>query len=78
MMPKLDGYQTINAIRNSQKKDAHTISIVAISAKTFDEDIRLSKLAGMNDHLSKPIDGKKLIKTIDYYCGLDSENRDYL
>ena len=62
-MPKLNGREAAQAIRKSGKGDALTIPLVALSADAFVEDIRLSKEAGMDDHVSKPIDFDALKKT---------------
>ena len=67
MMPELDGLEATKQIRNSGHKDATTIPIIALTANAFDEDIKKSLEAGLNDHLSKPIDMDKLSKTLDTY-----------
>ena len=68
MMPVMDGYQATNAIRNSGRKDAKTIPIVAMTANAFDDAQEKSKAAGMNMHLLKPLDARKLIRMIEYLC----------
>ncbi|MCR5771251.1 MAG: response regulator [Butyrivibrio sp.] len=55
MMPELDGYQATKLIRNSERKDGATIPIIAMTANAFDEDAQKSLDAGMNAHVSKPI-----------------------
>ena len=55
MMPVMDGITATKIIRASDNPFATTIPIVAITANAFEEDIRLTKEAGMNAHLSKPI-----------------------
>ena len=64
MMPAMDGYQAARAIRGSGKKDAETIPIIAMTANAFSEDIQHSLAAGMNAHISKPVEMKVLEKTI--------------
>ncbi len=67
MMPLMDGYEATRAIRNCGKKDAKTIPIIAMTANAFDDDRKKSKAAGMNAHMSKPLDTKLLIETIKKY-----------
>lgn len=66
-MPKLDGLKTAAEIRKSMKKDSKSIPILAMSANAFSEDIAASLNAGMNGHIAKPIDMKKLIAEISKY-----------
>ena len=64
MMPIMDGYEATRTIRSMDRKDASTIPIIAMTANAFTEDKMKSKEAGMNEHISKPIDLKQLIKVI--------------
>ena len=65
MMPKLDGYAAAQAIRTlAGRADGRTIPIIALSANVFAEDIEASKKAGMDAHLSKPLEVGKLIAAI--------------
>lgn len=65
MMPKLDGYAAAQAIRTLEgRADGRTIPIIALSANVFAEDIEASKDAGMDAHLSKPLEVSKLIAAI--------------
>lgn len=50
-------------------EDAGSIPIIAMTANAFDEDVRQCMEAGMNAHLSKPLDMKKVVETIAGYCG---------
>lgn len=59
-MPVMNGYEAVKKIRSLPRKDAESIWIVAMTANAFVEDIRASREAGMNEHLSKPIDVKRL------------------
>ena len=52
----MNGYEAARAIRNLDRPDAETIPIVAMTANAFADDVRNSMEAGMNAHLSKPID----------------------
>ena len=67
MMPNMNGYEATAAIRAMDRPDAHTVPIIAMSANAFAEDVQKSKEAGMNDHLSKPIEIDKLISTLVRY-----------
>lgn len=60
MMPGMDGYEATRAIRLSEKADAADIPIIALTANAFAEDAKAAHDAGMNAHLSKPIDFNKL------------------
>ena len=68
MMPVMDGYQATNVIRSCERADAKTIPIIAMTAKAFDDDRKQSKEAGMNAHISKPIEIPNLLNTIDGLC----------
>ncbi len=59
-MPVMDGYQATRRIRQLAREDAKTVWIVAMTANAFVEDMRLSQEAGMNEHLSKPVDIDRL------------------
>ena len=61
MMPRVDGLAAARTIRGLDRADAKDIPIIAMSASAFDDDIRKSKEAGMNEHITKPIDNVKLI-----------------
>lgn len=60
MMPHMSGYEATSLIRSLPRKDAETVPIIAITANAFEEDIRKSSEAGMNGHVSKPINEKDL------------------
>ena len=63
-MPVMNGYEATKAIRRSSHELAKTIPIIAMTANAFSEDIQHSLTAGMNAHISKPVDMKTLEKTI--------------
>ncbi len=63
-MPVMNGYEATKAIRRSSHKLAKTIPIIAMTANAFSEDIQHSLAAGMNAHVSKPVEMKVLRKTI--------------
>lgn len=60
MMPGMNGYEATRAIRLSEKADATDIPIIALTANAFVEDAKAAHDAGMNAHLSKPLDFNKL------------------
>jgi len=63
-MPVMNGYEATKAIRRSSHELAKTIPIIAMTANAFSEDIQHSLAAGMNAHISKPVEMKVLEKTI--------------
>ena len=63
-MPVMDGLTATKTIRALDRPDAKTIPIIAMTANVFDEDVQRSLQAGMNAHLSKPIDPERLYETI--------------
>ena len=64
-MPEMDGLEATAAIRSLSRPDAKTIPIVAMTANAFDEDVQLSLQAGMNAHLSKPVEPEHLYQTLE-------------
>ena len=63
-MPVMNGYEATKAIRRSSHELAKKIPIIAMTANAFSEDIQHSLAAGMNAHVSKPVEMKVLEKTI--------------
>ena len=64
IMPIMDGISSCIKIRNSNKENAKTIPIIALSANTFKDDIDKALNAKMDDYIAKPIDSNELIKKI--------------
>lgn len=64
MMPVLNGLDATRKIRTLKRTDAETIPVIAMSANAFSDDMISSRLAGMNAHLAKPLDRKKIVETI--------------
>ena len=62
MMPEMDGLEATKAIRLLRRKDAKTVPISAMSANAFSDDVQRSREAGMNSHISKPVDEQKLLQ----------------
>ncbi len=67
MMPVMNGYEATRKIRSMDRPDAGTIPIIAMTANAFVEDIQESKEAGMNEHISKPLDITKVLSAICKY-----------
>lgn len=67
-MPVMDGLQATRTIRAMDRPDARTIPILAMTANAFAEDVQKVKEAGMNEHLAKPLDMKKVLQVITAYC----------
>ena len=63
-MPVMDGLTATRTIRGLERPDAKTIPIIAMTANVFDEDVERSLQAGMNAHLSKPIEPERMYETI--------------
>lgn len=64
-MPKLDGCQAAAAIRRLGREDSDTVPIIAVTANAFAEDVDRTTAAGMNAHVSKPINSTQLRKTME-------------
>ena len=70
MMPVMDGYEatrTIRALAQTTRPDAGSIPIIAMTANAFVEDRRRAYAAGMNEHLTKPLDSEKLVQVLAQY-----------
>ena len=68
-MPVMSGYEATRVIRSLDRRDAETVPIIALSANAFDEDIALAKDAGMNEHLAKPVDIRKMFQVMSRLRG---------
>ena len=64
-MPEMDGLEAAERIRIQDRPDAATIPIIALTANAFDEDVERSLQAGMNAHLSKPVEPERLYRTLE-------------
>ena len=64
-MPEMDGLEATQIIRASNQADAKTIPIIALTANAFDEDVQRSMQAGLNAHLSKPVEPDLLFETLE-------------
>lgn len=66
-MPQMDGCEAARAIRALGRPDAGTVPIIAVTANAFAEDIAATTAAGMNAHISKPIDFRALCATLEKF-----------
>ena len=64
-MPVMDGLEATRTIRAMDRKDAAVIPIIALTANAFDEDVQRSMQAGLNAHLSKPVEPQALFETLE-------------
>lgn len=67
MMPVLDGYGAARAIRGMKRPDAADIPIIAMTANAFTEDVKAAKDAGMDAHITKPIEPGVLNRVLSEY-----------
>jgi CheY-like chemotaxis protein len=72
-MPVMDGYEATRRIRAADHADAKTIPILAMTADAYDEDVQKCRAAGMNGHLSKPVDARQLFGALQKWCGAPEE-----
>lgn len=68
MMPNVDGLTATRTIRAMERPDAAEIPIIAMTANAFYEDIQRTRQAGMNAHLSKPLEIEKMLSVIARFC----------
>ena len=64
-MPEMDGLEATRTIRAMDRKDAKEIPIIALTVNAFDEDVQRSMQAGLNAHLSKPVEPETLFETLE-------------
>ena len=64
-MPEMDGLEATRRIRETNRPDAGKIPIIALTANAFDEDVQNSMQAGLNAHLSKPVEPETLFRTLE-------------
>ena len=70
MMPRMNGLEATHLIRGTpERADLRTLPILAMSANAFAEDVKKSLEAGMNGHLSKPIEMDKLLEALNRVLG---------
>ncbi len=64
-MPEMDGLEATRRIRAMNRTDAKEVPIIALTANAFDEDVQRSMQAGLNAHLSKPVEPDVLFETLE-------------
>ena len=64
-MPIMDGLEATKVIRAMEREDAKSIPIIALTANAFDEDVQRSLQAGLDAHLSKPVEPEILFGTLE-------------
>jgi len=64
-MPEMDGLEATRTIRELDRPDAKSIPIIALTANAFDEDVQRSMQAGLDAHLSKPVEPELLFETLE-------------
>ena len=74
-MPVMDGLESTRVIRSMERSDAGTIPIIALTANAFDDDVQRSLQAGLNAHLSKPIEPAALFRTLEELVKLPDSER---
>ncbi len=67
MMPIMDGYEATRKIRHLNRKDAKKVPIIAMTANAFVDDRQKAINEGMNEHIAKPLDAKKVIQTVEKF-----------
>ena len=72
-MPVMDGLEATKAIRALEREDARSVPIIALTANAFDEDVKRSLQAGMNAHLSKPVEFEQLKATLESFLSASAE-----
>ncbi len=73
-MPEMDGLQAAETIRELEHTNSKTIPIIAMTANAFDEDVQRSLKAGMNAHLTKPVEPENLFRTLQELIGKNLKN----
>ncbi|MCM1496691.1 MAG: response regulator [Bacteroides sp.] len=68
-MPVMNGYEAAASIRMMERPDAETIPIIAMTANAFAEDVIASRQAGMNEHISKPLNMEQLVECMKSWIG---------
>ncbi len=64
-MPEMDGLEATRIIRDMGREDSRTLPMIALTANAFDEDVQRSMQAGLNAHLTKPVEPAVLLETLE-------------
>ena len=75
-MPVMDGLTAAGVIRGLDRADAKTVPMIAMTANVFEEDVESSLRAGMNAHLTKPVEPDKLYGVLAELIGKGRETHD--
>lgn len=67
MMPSVDGFEATRQIRALEDNARSSVPVIAMTSDVTDEDLSAAAAAGMNDHVTKPVDGDVLVEKIVYY-----------
>ena len=67
MMPVMDGLEATRRIRAMKRPDARTIPIIAMTANAFAEDRQLAFAAGMDMHIAKPLEARRMVETLERF-----------
>ncbi len=73
-MPEMDGLEATRHIRAMTRPDSQTIPIIALTANAFDEDVQRSLQAGLNAHLTKPVQPEVLFETLESLVRTDDKH----
>lgn len=68
-MPVMDGYEAARRIRASEREDIRNLPVIAMTANAFSTDIKKAREAGMNGHIAKPLDIKRLAAVLEEFLG---------
>ena len=74
-MPKINGVEATERVRNGKKPQGRSIPIIAMSAKAFNSDVPEFLDAGMDEHVSKPVDIGKIINSFKFPINLSLKTR---
>ena len=66
-MPVMNGHEATRKLRTLEREDAGKIPIIAMTANAFAEDVEAARQAGMNEHMSKPINMRHLMDILQRY-----------
>jgi signal transduction histidine kinase/CheY-like chemotaxis protein/ketosteroid isomerase-like protein len=74
-MPVMDGLEATKRIRALSRRDARFVPIIAMTANAFENDVKQTKDAGMDAHLSKPVRVEELFSTLEELLSIDHDSR---
>ena len=77
-MPEMDGLEATEKIRSLDRGDAKTVPVIALTANAFDTDVQKSLQAGLNVHLSKPVEPEQLYSTLETLIWEKEHKKDIL